>query len=342
MVINQNTINMRKNILYLSIVLLLHSFTLSAQYTLSTFNDPFVPFTNGTSLSNGLTWDDPEYILPIGFDFTFLGLTSNTIYFTELGGGLTIVDDIQNPTLATTFGIIDNDLMDRGVDTNYADFEDQPNGQSDISYILTGSVGNRILKIQWANAGFYSDIVYDNVSRDYFNGQLWIYEADSSIEMRYGPSSVSQPLLSYDSVIGPSVVFGKIDNSNPVLYGLTGSTSAPTIDTLNFNNSQVIYLNNTIPDGTVYRLGPSNPSSSREVVDLGKARIFPNPCTKNLNISGIEINEIKKIEIHNSLGQFVKNYSANVELDIEDLEKGIYTLSIYTEKGIYRNVLTKK
>ena len=74
-----------------------------------------------------------------------------------------------------------------------------------------------------------------------------------------------------------------------------------------------------------------------EAVSVEKLSVFPNPALNELTVSNTE--KIKRFEITNMLGQRVKtiilnNAFDNQTISIEGLDKGLYILSGYDEKGL--------
>ncbi|MEZ4800125.1 MAG: hypothetical protein R2809_10195 [Flavobacteriales bacterium] len=85
---------MRTNILPLSIFIALAApLASNAQefpYSLTSLNETYQNLDNPTSLIPAEVWDDPEFIVPLGFDFTFFGSV-----ITELQ----MSSSVQNSTL---------------------------------------------------------------------------------------------------------------------------------------------------------------------------------------------------------------------------------------------------
>ena len=74
-----------------------------------------------------------------------------------------------------------------------------------------------------------------------------------------------------------------------------------------------------------------------EPVSVEKLNVFPNPALNELTVSNTE--KIKRFEITNMLGQRVKSVVLSHAFDnqiisIEGLDKGLYILSGYDEKGL--------
>lgn len=86
---------------------------------------------------------------------------------------------------------------------------------------------------------------------------------------------------------------------------------------------------------------PYDPSSVEEIV-LENFKFFPNPTSEYLTVQfDLETAKSTTFEIHNTLGQLVKNQSFNrlgvgtqqLEVDVADLQAGVYFLQIWMEDG---------
>ncbi|MEI6673337.1 MAG: T9SS type A sorting domain-containing protein [bacterium] len=65
--------------------------------------------------------------------------------------------------------------------------------------------------------------------------------------------------------------------------------------------------------------------------------IFPNPATTQLNLNGIDVNEIQKITITNVLGEVIfitETITENMRLNISDYATGTYLISFINANGI--------
>lgn len=309
---------MKTKILLLTFLLMGFCFNLHAQdqYYLSVYTSDYTDLSGTTSLSNGEIWDDPNYDIPIGFEFDLFGQTLTTLEIAGLGG-----------TVGVTSGVFDFigpmalDLIDR------ADNGNQSTSQSPISYKLDGNPGSHILKIEWKNTGFYSDFG----GEDYINFQLWIYEGSNDITMRYGPSSINND-QSYEGS-GPLVGIG--DNYNMVNdvvsegYFLTGPSTSPELEI--FNNASIgnssLRMQGDIPNGTVYRISTTEPTAIEDWTTL-LFTVFPNPAQDVINIEG----EFEKVNILNLTGQLVKIAYTN-SIDIADLNTGVYFVEVVSKNG---------
>ncbi|MDR6300842.1 T9SS type A sorting domain-containing protein [Mesonia maritima] len=312
-------------------VLILLAFSINAQnnftYNFSATNENYADLTNSTSLNNGNYWDDPDFTIPIGFDFEIAGKTLSTIYFSEdIGYGGEITDQQIFETEFMDFAVISNDIEDRGTES--------PNSSlSNISYTVEGNSGNRIFKLEWNNAGFLND----GTNQDFINMQLWLYEGSNIIEYRYGPSSIENPSESYEGNSGPTAFLllgydGNLEETSKNVYMLSGDPASPTVTEIASGNELDLgYLNNDIPNGTVYRFTPEN--LSNESFQLAAISLYPNPVEEKLNIKTSQI--ISSFSIYNALGQVITE-NTEIEkntIDVSTLAEGIYFIKMETENG---------
>ena len=228
----------------------------SQGYLLSYFTENYNNLTNSTSLNNGSTWDDPDFAIPVGFNFEMLGTTSSQIYMEGAWFGATL--SLNNcPVGSQNFFLLPEaaDVIDRGYLTG--------NSLSNISYKLDGFFGNRILKIEWNNVSFSGgNIDAGNIYTDYVNFQVWLYEIDNAIEYRYGPNDIPNPSQIYDGETGtaPSILPQydcDINDWLGSLYSVEGNPLNPILTTIDPNTGSFNFLNDVIPNGMVYRFSPS-------------------------------------------------------------------------------------
>lgn len=308
-----------KKLLFLSVVLI--NFTTQAQtYTLSVTNNAYTNLTGSTSLNNGVVWDDPAFTFPIGFDFQLYNTVFNTAYIHPdgLGNVITAAPNAANtmPTLIP-IGI---DIVDRGFVSGTS--------LSNISYKLEGTSPNRILKMEWNNAGFLGDLSVNGTSTDFLNFQVWLYETSNIVEYRYGPSSITFPADSFEGNSGPSVALFPLVNFNTgqptaglVLSGAANTPSSSTTTTQS-------YLTGMPSSGITYRFTPSN-LSTNSFKTTNTFQIYPNPASDYLAINNNLNQKIEKVAIVDYTGKVVQTIVSNFEkINIITLENGIYMVEI--------------
>ena len=286
--------------------------------------------------SVGDEWDDPEYIVPIGFDFKFYGETHDKIYFAGLGGILSF----HNATLQDTI-----DLLIPYID----DIIDIENGdasmQSTISYLTEEVAGQRIFKIQWKDVGFFNEIDSLGTINNTVSFQLWLYETSNNIEFRYGVSNIATPATLHD--YGENPVFGVIDdfilndNGNYDFWYLSGNSTDPSVslaDTTTFNNGNFVPLSTHPADGQVYRFIDLASSTTTPAAQNFPIKVYPNVVSDKffVEISEEVLGKNTQLFLVNNLGQKVwgKTFTnLQEEINISNFPKGIYYVVVVNENG---------
>ncbi len=293
----------------------------SGDYSFSGTTGTYAELTDAISINNGQLWDDPIGSVPIGFTFKLYDIMLDTVYFgMGLGGLVSSAIDIN---FEADYAIIpfEADLIDRGELAGIS--------QSPISYKLEGNAGSRILKIEWKNAGFVGEIGALGTLDDYVNFQVWLFEGSNDIEMHYGPSMVSNPVISYEGETGAFVGVSDKDLVNS--YLLSGSPDNPELsDTL-------VTLDGTPADGTIYRFSNLTAGVDDDKPEKIQVKIFPNPVQQvaTVRISHGNLNHAEFL-LFDTFGRIVKtirNIQTNeFSADCTDLERGLYLYQL-TDQG---------
>ncbi|MGQ0827127.1 MAG: T9SS type A sorting domain-containing protein [Bacteroidota bacterium] len=303
--------------IYIIIMFGLYTLIGNAQpYIFSQFNSTYTNLTSPTVISSP-NWDDfTVYTLPLPFAFNYFGTNFNTIYV--MGGFAGFVYDGAGTFASHEIYSYDNSMTD---------FK----GTSTISYQVTGSSPNRILKIQTLNANFYED----DTENDYANVQLWLYEGSNIIEMHYGPSSIlGSNTWEVPGCPGPTVGIIK-DFSSFVC--LSGSAANPTAS----SSAVSLCVTGAPPLQKVYKFAP-NAIGIGEINNNINLSLSPNPSKGVFTISSnFNSNSKVDISIKNNLGQTV--YNENTLLAGSghtinmDLMPGIYFIQIVSENAMIAN-----
>ncbi len=317
------------------IIFLIVALSLNAQdYTITTTTGTYTDLVNSTSLNNDAPWDDPEFLIPIGFNFQYFNTTISQIYIDDctFGAGLkpNPVDNV-NSQILTAYGA---DIIDRGYDFNNTTAT--TGALSNISYKLEGAPGSRILKIEWKNVGFHSDIEDNGISTDFTNFQLWLFEGSNAIEIHFGPNSITQPDLAYDAETGTSIEFANSYNCNTETLSGNASVVNGTPTNPNIISSSLLddnFIDGTIPNGTIYRFVNSSLSTSEFNLNP-KITIYPNPSSDFITISGIETT--KTYSIYDALGRIIEKNKTiqNKTINITGYKNGLYYIALENTKPI--------
>lgn len=321
------------------ILLLTSSVISNAQfYSLSYGQSTYSPITGGTSVNNGLTWDEPEFVVPIGFDFHCMQHTNDELYFLDGSGSILTLDsaDSEYILIAPLF----NDIIDRGFDLATG-LEGDPGSLSPITYKLEGSAGSRIFKLQWENVGFRAEYEVDSVASTSWNFQLWLYEGTDVVEFRFGPSDITSPSECFYGIPGPITGIFRADTVDfREMYMLENIPTAPTLKIGN-TLTDITALTDTIPDGMFYRFTPV-PDAVGEAVREHNVRLFPNPTQAVVKIANIDASDIESIEVWNLAGQKCLQLESDTQVDLSGQPVGVYMIRVQTADQTYTGMVARE
>jgi len=323
---------MKKYLISLCLSSILSLNTEAQPYNFSQGSASYQYLTNPISLNNQLSWDDPFFTIPIGFNFNYFGAITDTVYI-AYGFGASLMMRINAQSIASFLSPFGADLIDRGY--NFSRGPNQTGSLSPIAYQLSGNPSNRILKIEWKNAGFYNDLSVNGTNAvDSVNFQLWIYESSNVIEMHYGPSHIGSPQLSYSGYQGTDILLApNVDLVNGVYttnyYCLSGTPHSPSLQS-RFPSATLLYLQGDIPNGMIYRFSPATvgaPANKKEK----SFQLFPNPVKNRLKINlNQDDDQLSKIQLYSTQGRLLKEKQENLDqLDFSGLAAGTYLLTLY-------------
>lgn len=332
---------MKTRLLFLNLISLL-SLSSEAQqesifpYEVSAFIESYIELEDPVELTSAnVAWDDPDYEIPLGYDFEFLGSSGNSLFISPLylGGALGFYDDFTNPQdLMIIYG---SDIIDIGfsLDTNI----------SKISYLTEGEPGSRITKIQWKDCGFYNEYDQLGTANNRVNFQCWIYEGTNDFEVRFGSNSVKQPELVHDE---GGLWMGFLDNLNIFNNSINNSWFVGG-EVLNPTTQYVSDLDNivTVPlfefdpySGLVYRFSSTAITSVAEERDLQKWSCYPNPAQEQINFYSSDFNNSNiQLDILDMNGRLV-NSSVLLDrtnpINVSDWSTGIYFARIIDQEKV--------
>lgn len=299
-----------------------HTFT----QTTGTYTDLVSP-----TVISAAGWDEDDYQVTLGFPFV-LGGTSYTAIELSANGLLFFVSG-QNAKVVS--GML-ADMMDRGITAS----------PSTISYLVSGTAGSRIGKIQFKNAGFYDDAsststTFVPFANDFINFQIWLYEGSNKIEMHYGTSAVPDAAAIFDPNTGsPVLIITQITSTSPTTEAYTGVSlqgtgTAPTLLPLNASSSFPSLT--TIPaNGTIFSFMPTTISGISKDQVATAVSLFPNPATEVINFKGLaDLKVSAPVTVSDVTGKVLltETLGANQQLNISSLPKGSYLVKILTDKG---------
>ena len=297
-------------------------------YTLTVDQAPYAPLENATALTDGV-WDDPDLQTPLGFNFQMFGQTIPSLYWY---GELTANLVAGAPTTGSTpfliaYGV---DLVDRGYESGTS--------LSPIRYKTEGMPGNRIFKMEWANAGFYEDAT----GEAFINFQVWLYEGSNNVELRFGPVQTNDQQV-FTDFSGPLIGFmdqfsvqnGTFNN----LFYLTGAPEHPILQQANINNADTLFntLNGTPADGTIYRFSTTTVGTDNPETVAQQARVFPTLAKDAVSIELSDELFASNTDVrYRIVDQWGKNLrsgqvtDAITRVDMSTLPSGAYYVNLYS------------
>ena len=305
---------------------MLSSFMVSAQltYTFNVFSDTYVEFDDGTDAVVG-SWDDPDMILPLGFEANIAGSNTSTLYFLgDFLGGTAVMDPFapQWDMLWVTTA----DLTDAGY------FNDEY--LSPITYKTEGEPGSRIFKMQWQDSGFYGE-VSNGTANNLINLQLWIYEGTNVIEVRWGPNTIKET----EVVLFDWFSCGLIENATEEgvwtdTFLVAGDPAAPSIVSATTEDEIMMAQLTGIPsNGTVYQF--SNSVVNVEEEAKAEFEVFPTYTQEMVTLAtnGQGQTNYRVFDLGGKVvdqGQFQNR----TQISFADFQQGIYLVEL--ENGLDR------
>ena len=316
----------KRTILLLAISLCVTNVISAQSYSVEHSVNTYEALINATLLNESNSETDPSggelyQAIPIGFDFTYHGISFNSLLVGENG----YVKFEENGIFKSFINIFECPQMN---------FQDN-SLLSPIYYEVTGNPGNQIFKLEFVKSGFVNDIEQD----DYVNYQLWIYENCNVFEFHIGDMSINPAELDlfYNNAPAPFMGYG---NNNPYFfYVLDGSLTAPTLIFSATNSLSSIPNTNSV---YTFRNCYANIIES----NVNSFGIYPNPASDFINITFNEIIEESQLSILNLNGQLIykdiltsgNSYNLNTQF----LPQGIYLINIESDKAIYSSKLVKQ
>ncbi len=261
----------------LSAALAVTTFSAAAQnpYNLSVLTQAYTPLTTAP-VNDTTAWLTGNFSapLPFAFDLASQPLSRFNLMTANIGPATDTTGTVNGMV------IMGAAFVDRGLMTGRS--------RSPIRFQTTGVAPSRIFKAEVSGAGFLEELMSNSTQEDSVNLQVWLYEGSHIVELRYGPSKVSAN-PDYFSDGGPTVGFVRgLDFSSASggfqkLYGLTGSPSAPAVDSFDFSDPEQ-GLSAYPASGTVYRFTPRGftPASVAAQSELALSAMYPNPFTDQL------------------------------------------------------------
>lgn len=219
---------------------------------------------------------------------------------------------------------VDNDSSAIYLDALTTELE-PVDGTSDVTYVISGNAGERIVKAQWRNWR-----LENGPPGNFTNCQIWYHQATGVIEMRYGPNSGSA--MDYDDVTGPNCgIFHSPDDFLSIYekLWLKNDALAPTLDSLPVINWTT--LHNLPAANTVYRFTPRfTMTSVSPVAALPALSVRYAPGTRELFVLFDPNAAPAQLVLVDPAGRMCgqwPTHRAETRIVLPDIAPGVYTLS---------------
>jgi Secretion system C-terminal sorting domain len=311
-----------KHILFASSLFLSSlGFAQTLPYAFTVLNEVYEPLSDSISINQGEIWDDPEYLVPIGFNIQVMDELWNQLFITAPGA--LCIGDLMADSIHILLPVLE-DICDVGLSTELS--------ESPISYTLQGEPGARIFKVEWSNVGFYEEYYASNTNFNTFSFQLWLHEGTNVIEYRFGPSSIKGG--NFFQFGGPMCAIGEDfangeKNAWQNLWYLGNEPSAPTVELLDPTDfKSVTPLFNLPESGTVYHFGPLF-AGQLEMQTL-RMRVFPTLADETLYIE-TAAHRTMTLSILDLSGHTIEHHTIQrnlQEINIAHLPVGVYFVQI--------------
>lgn len=313
-------------------------FPFQFSYEQGTYTD----LENPVSLTNGQLWDDPNFTVPLGFDFEYLGQTVTTLNSNENLSGAMLLAGIGSSDGINMIIPYFSDLMDRGSLGNES--------LSEINYEIVGESPNKIAKIEWKNAGFYDEITENFESTSFVNLQVWVYEGSNVIEIIFGENDINTKIA--HEFGGASLGFVKNLNFNAysaeLVWNLFGNPYDPEISEL--KDVDIQYTDPPIfiadpQEGTIYRFVPNDfVSSAKQMTTLTSASVYPTIVSDQLFIENNSQGQIE-VQIFDGIGSQIATYSflpGIQKIDLSSYGQGMYFVNLQQGNAISNQKIVKQ
>lgn len=317
------------NRIFLFVTILFPILVYGQNYTVETLTgEVYQPLTQGQLVTEN--WDEnTTFFLDVAMSFDWYGKAfdfSKQDALLFYGLGLSELSEYQDSTSISALGF-------------FAILQSRPEG-SQLVFNIEGDEGDRIMKMEWVNAGFKN-----GDPDDFANFQVWFFESDARIEIHIGPNSVAGPNAFIAGAPGPKIglyrkYVKKHDNKVFKSWILTGDPANPGVNT----SSLQLSLDAVPDDGTVYIFTDAGATALPRLKDQNEIKVYPNPTQSLVHINLPESMDSKgQLRILDMRGRIVSQYDIQnpqtLTLDISSWKTGVYSLhfkdmsgSIFTQR----------
>jgi hypothetical protein len=296
-----------------------HTSVASAQfpYTLETDSSSYVDLVGSPSLA-APGWDDPEFSVELGFDFPFFGqMTSG---FSQMGLGNIMGTPVSESAM---------DFFIPGA-YDLADLSTVIDEDSKISYLLEGTPGAYVFKIEWRNCGFYEEVFEGDDNSTFssrYNAQVWLYEASGVIEYRYGLIDIQFETESLSTPIGLAHNLNGDDETGD-MYVLSGDESEPYLLLTTLEEFLFSGLTSHPSFGRIYRFTPAIDAIDEASSALPLLDLYPNPATDHVQFDlGPKLQTWRAVDL---TGRTLASGTGQglTHLDLTNFAQGTYILQV--------------
>jgi hypothetical protein len=303
-------------------------------YELTILEDFYEPLEQATLIDiesydyeNG--WDNPEFSVPLGFTFSFLGNDIESLQ--QIGEG-SLMAGVPSSGVQLFNGLmpVGFDLADRGLAGQ------EP---SLIRYQTTGTPGERVFTIEWLNAGIYDEIFEsDSLPVSSLNFQIWLYENDNSFEFRYG--SMMYPVFDNPAIAAIFLDYNFSSNQGNILT-LSGHPAFCELETINSADDLGVYSLSFFVNSMIYRFEPTSIPIEVNETNLLTHSTYPNPASNILTVDLGTLKDVRNtIKLYDSAGKVVfekQSTTATLKIDVSGFAKGGYSLELSNNEQVSRS-----
>src|SRR4051812_32086588 len=175
-------------------------------YALTKDSSSYADLSGATTALSGESFANKHPVVHLPFTFNFCGFNADSVVIETNGF---IVFNVPNAISLISFN-------------GFSGYKDSLQQYvASINYLLSGSSGNRIMKIEFRKLSNNAYSFYDNLSY-----QVWLYENGNKVEYHIGPSYYSSQVESeYPVLMGP--INQKMDTDDKA-FMISGNPVSPT------------------------------------------------------------------------------------------------------------------
>ena len=322
-------------------ILLVSTVANAQSYTFSMRTETYTDLDGGRSINEDDVWnEDLDKAIPLGFTFRLFGDPVDTLYFFR-SGTLTNSFERSNDEFSGhlmspgSYALVDRAVVD-GADAA---------SKSPVTYQVVGDAPSRIGIIEWENAGFSYDISDNQSSTLFTNFQLWLFEANGTIEIHYGPNEPGTDMDLTEPVVVLLKDYYYSDSQAQETFAefsyLSGAATNPEYLQIpvGADLDEVDYELSSYPEpNTVYRFTTTGASGLfGPAAEVASFDVFPNPTADRFQLrlpAGLS-GRVIQLTILDIAGRQVRDQSwQNDAVDLSGLPRGLYQLRLRTDTGL--------